>query len=361
MSLQGSLRDFPVADVFQMVAQQRKTGVLEVEQAGRALLIYFLEGQVLRARPAEDRPDGSLAAFILRMGLASETDLAEIWRQQEETLESLGDVLVSQQLLSKEELQQVSQLLSDETIFELFLWDDGTFAFRPCKVEHHDGDVLVGAEMVLLDALRMRDEWAQIQGGLPNLSEVISRGVDIEVFREHRAAVEASVGMAPDELERLFTLCDGRLNARRVIDLSRLGTFRGARGLVALLREGLLHVVKVAAKPKGGTRRPGSASSRNGVGVAVLVISVIVASAIFAIPAPVRTSYPLPSVALPKGRDAAQYDRIRMALEAYRWRTGAYPKSLAELGMGRNPLLAPVRLGRYSYSLSGSGYTLQGD
>ena len=39
MSLQGSLRDFPVADVFQMVAQQRKTGVLEVEQAGRALLI----------------------------------------------------------------------------------------------------------------------------------------------------------------------------------------------------------------------------------------------------------------------------------------------------------------------------------
>jgi hypothetical protein len=130
---------------------------------------------------------------------------------------------------------------------------------------------------------------------------------------------------------------------------------------VALLREGLLHVVKVAVKPRSGARRTGAASSRSGVGVAVLVISVVVAAGVLAIPAPVRTSYPLPSVALVKGRDTAQHDRIRMALEAYRWRTGAYPDSLAELGMGRNPLLAPVRLGRYSYSRSGSGYTLQGD
>ena len=95
--------------------------------------------------------------------------------------------------------------------------------------------------------------------------------------------------------------------------------------------------------------------------IAVLVIGVMVGSGLLAIPAPVCTSYPLPSVALSKGRDAAQHDRIRMALEAHRWRAGAYPESLAELGMARNPLLAPVRLGRYSYSRSGSGYTLRGD
>ena len=72
MSLQGSLSDFPVADVFQLVAQQRKTGVLEVERQNRKLEVSFLAGQVLRARPAESRPDGAIGAFALRTGLLSE-------------------------------------------------------------------------------------------------------------------------------------------------------------------------------------------------------------------------------------------------------------------------------------------------
>ena len=66
MSLQGVLVDFPVADVFQLIAQQRKTGVLEVERRGRTLEIHFIEGAVLRARPQETRPDGALAGFLLR-------------------------------------------------------------------------------------------------------------------------------------------------------------------------------------------------------------------------------------------------------------------------------------------------------
>ena len=75
MSLQGVLADFPVADVFQLIAQQRKTGVLEVERKGRTLLVFFLEGQVLSARPSETRPDGSLAGYLLRTGALQESAL----------------------------------------------------------------------------------------------------------------------------------------------------------------------------------------------------------------------------------------------------------------------------------------------
>jgi hypothetical protein len=71
MSLQGVLADFPVADVFQLISQPRKTGVLEVERRGRTLEILFLEGQVLCARAAETRPDGALAGYLLRTGALS--------------------------------------------------------------------------------------------------------------------------------------------------------------------------------------------------------------------------------------------------------------------------------------------------
>ena len=82
MSLSGVLADFPVADVFQLISQQRKTGVLEIERRGRTLLVFFLEGQVLSARPSESRPDGSLAGYLLRSGALSESALGDARKRQ---------------------------------------------------------------------------------------------------------------------------------------------------------------------------------------------------------------------------------------------------------------------------------------
>jgi len=82
MSLQGVLRDFGAADVFQMIAQQRKTGVLEVKNGAVTLIVTFKDGHVVRARPAEARPDEALASMLLRTRAVSETDLAEVRRTQ---------------------------------------------------------------------------------------------------------------------------------------------------------------------------------------------------------------------------------------------------------------------------------------
>ena len=115
MSLSGVLADFPVADVFQLIAQQRKTGVLEIERKGRTLLVYFLEGQVLSARPSETRPDGSLAGYLLRAGALSEAALAQARKRQEETLEPLVPTLIQLDLVARADLEQVTKLATNET------------------------------------------------------------------------------------------------------------------------------------------------------------------------------------------------------------------------------------------------------
>jgi hypothetical protein len=364
MSLQGQLRDFPVPDVFQLVAQQRKTGVLGVEREKRKLEIYFYEGQVLRARPAESRPDGALAAHALRSGLISEPDLAEAWRIQGETLEAFPQLLVSHSFISKEDVDATQRLLTNETLFELFLFDDGRFNFHPGEVPQDEGDVLVSAEMMLLDALRMRDEWTAIQQGLPDLSVVVAPSVDIEVFRSHRSAVEASVGMDPEELERVFTLCDGRASARRVIDLSRLGTFEGARAIVALLREGLVHVEHVTPRAPRATapeRRSLFGEARQPISVTLLFVVLLLGAGLCLLPTPEPRGFPLPSPGIFESRTQSELDRMRAVLDAHRWARGSYPEALEELSGRWQPLLAPVPLDRYSYSRSGPRYRLYPD
>lgn len=357
MSLQGVLADFGVADIFQLIAQQRKTGVLAIEFDDSFLEVYFREGQVVRARPSELRPDGALAGFLLRTGGLSEPDLVEARRLQEETLEPLPDILLAQHYVSKPELEAIARLLSDETIFELFLWDEGRFSFRPGGVNEQLGDMMLGAEMVLLDALRMRDEWAQIKTGLPDLSVCMAQTVDVEEYREKRSTVEAATSMSGENLDRLFTRCDGRLTARRVIDLSRLGTFQGARGILALLQEGDLHVAHRARKPQRARRTIVPVQSW-GRGAWVLLFTGLLAGGLFLVRAPAPRSHPLPRSVLAEARRDAATERLLQALEAYRWRTGNYPESLEVMVQTPDEFLASEALDGYSYARSEGGYTL---
>lgn len=355
MSLRGVLSDFGPADVFQLIAQQQKTGKLEVERAGRVLEVFFTEGSVLRARPAELRPDGALASVLMRSGAISESALEEAWRVQAETLEPLPRVLVSRGIITDEEIDQLRQLINDETIFELFLWDEGKFAFEPCEVVPERAETPVRAEMVLLDALRMRDEWGPIQRQLRNLTLVITPKVDLAGFRAKQAELEAE-GLGIAAMEKLFTLANGRATARRVIDLSRLGTFEGARGLMALIRAGIV-VGELRQTTDSGALKIRRRASRPMLAYAVLVICAAFAILLLQLRPDRLVDHPLPAASLADARAAAATQRLRVALEAHRWAEGSYPAALSALS-DRAPLLATVPLDHYSYARSEDGYRL---
>jgi hypothetical protein len=321
MSLQGQLRDFGVADVFQLIAQQRKTGVLEVEDRGRVFEVYFNEGRVVRARPREKRTHAAFAEYLVRTGAVPEPVLADSLRLQEETFEPLTNLLLEAEAVTPDELERIGKLITDEVIFELFLLEDGDFCFRPQAVEAEPGDEATGAEQVLLDALRMRDEWEQVRQGIPNFELVPTPALDIEAFRGRREEVAASS------------------------DLSRLGTFRGGRGLVVLWDKGFLRLE--TAKPRAretaetGTRRSGAWLVPVALGIGAL-------SALLLFTAPRGLSDArIPADGLESARRSVTEERIRLDLEVRRWVDGSYPAALA----------APSA-GRYLYQRSERGYAL---
>jgi hypothetical protein len=348
VSLQGQLRDFGVADVFQLIAQQRKTGVLEVEAAGRVFQVYFDAGRVVRGRPHEKRSYAAFAEYLVRTGAVSESALTESLRMQEETFEPLTNLLLEAGEVSPEELESVGRLITDEVIFELFRLDDGRFCFRAQSTEAEPGDQAIGAEQVLLDALRMRDEWEQVCRRIPDFEQVPTPTLDIEEFRQRRDELAASSGVSVDGLERLFRLSNGRLSARRVIDLSRLGTFGGGRGLVWLQEQGLLQLETprprsrelVEAEPRGG--RPWLHLVALGIGAL---------SALLLLTAPRGVSdRPIPADGLEAARRAVDTEQIQLNLEARRWLDGGYPE-----------VLAAPSAARYLYRRSGRGYALYPD
>ncbi len=356
MSLQGVLADFGLADVFQLISQQRKSGTLEVTREGQVIAVDFFEGAVHAAAPASDRPDHALGEFLVQSGALSEPALEQAFRQQARTLEPLRQVLDSSGQLSRADFDEVEALLTRETLFGLFGWEDGSFRFRAQPLAAAPEAALLSTEAVLLDTLRMRDEWPGLARKLPDGSLRAITLVSIEEFHDRKAPLAAETGISAERLERLFTAAEARLPARRVIALSRLGTFSGTRALCAMVEASLLRLD--SAEPEASRQAPPAARKRRGFAAGVIGVAAVVVLLMAQLPDIRREDHPIPADVLREAGPWRAEEQIRLELEAHRWRTGQYPATLDHLGRGARARLAGHGRGQYIYSRSPGGYGL---
>jgi hypothetical protein len=226
IALHGNLRDFGMSEVFQLIGQQRKTGVLQVRGTLGEVELRFDEGCVVSAAPVGSYEDEALGDMAVRCGALPREAHADAERARS----------------SAAALHEVEDLLTRETLFALLRWDDGSFRFLARAIPHdRPRESLIAAEQVLMDGLRMVDEWGALLGDLPPETLVYRRRGSLEDYRRSPAGRAAPW---PAEAERLFLLVDGRASVRRAIDLSRLGTFLGMRIFVDLAQAGWIEPLR---------------------------------------------------------------------------------------------------------------------
>jgi len=240
IALHGNLRDFGIGEVFQLIGQQRKTGVLQVRGTDAEVELRFEGGCVVSASPVGTHEDAALGEMLVRCGVLPCERLAELDAKRANAGAQPGARFAA--AVPTEQFTEIQDLLTRETLFDLLRWDDGSFRFVAQSVVHdRPTESLLGAEQVLMDGLRMVDEWRAFESESPAESTIFRRRGGLE---EYRRSPAARASRWPRETERLLMLIDGRSSARRVIDLSRLGTFLGMRILVDLSRAGWIDAVR---------------------------------------------------------------------------------------------------------------------
>jgi hypothetical protein len=335
-SLRGDLKDFGIADVFQLIGQQRKTGVLEFNGDGQQIQIRFDQGAVVSAAPVGSWPDAALEEMLTRCGLLSRDRADELRRDCGASARTLSGVVTARGWLAEEELRKIDDLLTRETIFSVLRWRSGSFDFTAKEIEHdRSRDSLLGAEQILMDGLRMVDEWQSFAEYVPSEEMVFRRLLGFEQFGERCS------GETPGQIanaERVFELIDGRLPVRRIIDLSMLGTFDAVRALAQLHRFEITEAVKVevAAPPVEADpeveRRPRRFGALAALASLVVLGSVATWIALRAGSGEVSDPFAIqrPAV-LEVARSIHEKHRLRHALETYWFSKGRWPASLAEL------------------------------
>src|SRR4030042_1430598 len=195
MALQGTLKDFSITEIIQLIGQQLKTGVSKIRRGKSLVEISFVDGMIVHVYSNYRGQKDLIGEILVKAQLITEEQLERVLKIQRDTLKYLGEILVELQLLTKDDVLKVISTQIYETIYDLFWWEDGHFNFDLKLVESYKKiPFALSTEQVLLNILRMVDEWSEIEKKIfsPHL-----------VFRKPLGAEEKSAGvLSPQSLIR---------------------------------------------------------------------------------------------------------------------------------------------------------------
>jgi hypothetical protein len=364
VALTGTLKDFGIAEILQLIGQQAKSGVLHLSSRDEQIHISMAEGAVVRAESSGRKAREKLGTMLVRAELITEQELERALDLQKRTLRRLGDVLVEEGFLSPESLREMTALQTTETVYRLFHWKSGTYAFEAGEVEWDPASVSpLRAESVLMEGFRQVDEWPLIRRRIPSTAVTFRRLRPLEVERTTArmrkrdeevdaafAAMEAGDegaepvedgGMGRTE-RRVYELAEPERPLQRIIDLSRLGEFETCKALLGLINQGYLATAepsRVRAAAVGGLAADWPRRLR--AGLLSVAATVAIAAALAGVAAWVderglswgeqRAAASLRDNAVQRFLARYQLARLRGALEVFRLERGAYPERLDEL------------------------------
>jgi hypothetical protein len=376
MALKGTLKDFGIADIFQLIGQQTKTGVLHLKSRDEEVHIAFSNGAIVRADSASRRQRDLLGAMLLNGGFISQEQLDESLEVQRRTLQRLGDILVEKRFVRDGQLREIYQLQLTETVYRLFGWKTGTYEFEQGAVEF-DAEMItpIRSESVLMEGFRRVDEWPSIRRVIssPNITfeqlKALPPDAGLPAGESpgggDDGAFDGAFGDAPEQQakgdgalsaaeRRVYALAQPGVTAEQIGDRSRLGEFESHKALLSLINDGYLRVHSEAPAAGSGRGRVGLQvrdravqwTTRLFVTALVVVVIGLLAYLLDAQRVSTGDRTRLSDATAQHLLAPVQRQRLAEALAVFRLEKGTYPADLDELS--RSGLVRPDDL-RYPF------------
>ncbi len=366
MALKGTLRDFGLSDIFQLISHQRKTGILYLEDKGKSVAVTFDEGKVVGAKSgsAKTHEKERVGDILVKSGLVDMVRLEECLREQKRTAKKLGVVLTEKNYLTEELFSAALTFQIKETLYKIFQWGSGTYKFDTTKVSYDKQFISpLPAEFILMEAARIIDELPGVKAKISSLEIVFDKvsGAEDKVVRKSRLGGESiaeediSFNMLGEleprsfdsdkmvlsaDQERVFDLVNGQFTVSDIVYRSLLGEFETSKTLAELSGFGLIKPVRVpASTPK---TEEAAQETRRRKGVFTLLSGLLFAGILIFVSfsAIARSGGKLNLLSQMTSEKAitvrqtivnAQRQRLMLALETYRLEKGSYPVSLDDL------------------------------
>jgi hypothetical protein len=272
MALEGTLEDFSLADIFQLIGIQRKTGVLTLRRPEETIIVKFFGGQVVGADSTPKKLEDRIGKVLVKTGLISIDQLKEALSYQQKTLQKIGFILVDQNYISREQLKAALQIQIVQMVYRLFRWNHGEYYFdQKAHVDPNSDESIppMNTESILMEGIQMIDEWPIIEKRIPDFNLVFRPTVELaeldlgvltgeselDAMFANLQETEGTNGDDPEKIRlsreeaEVFQFVDSKSTVHDIIESSKLGEFHTCKALNELLERKLIEHVRPATSP----------------------------------------------------------------------------------------------------------------
>ena len=167
MGITGNLRTMELSELLQWLSQGRKTGTLYIDNGDVEKRIFFDEGTIVSSAASD--PKEYLGHFLVSHGFIDELTLAKAMEMQEDNKMLLGKILLTIGAISEDNLNRMLKLKAEESIYELFTWEEAEFRFVDDELpRYHMVKLALSVTGLVLEGHRRVDEWKRIKEKIPS-------------------------------------------------------------------------------------------------------------------------------------------------------------------------------------------------
>ena len=236
MGIVGNLKTMQLEELLQWLSQSKKNGTLEIVNAKVEKKIFFKEGRILSS--ASNKPEEHLGHFLVSHGLISEEQLNRAVKLQETSRMLLGMILVNEGVLAEGELARMLRLKAEESIYDVFSWDEGDFRFLDDVLpESAMVPMQVDVTGIVMEGVQRVDEWRRVRKVIPHEQIIPVAVVDLATVS----------GLEPGE-QRMLSLVDDERTLEEIRLQTHATEFQACKLFFDQWQRGHLKLVKLRGR-----------------------------------------------------------------------------------------------------------------
>jgi hypothetical protein len=234
MVLSGTLREFILADVMQLLTQQKITGKLILDNGRTEGHIVFKNGSIVAAVCEQESFPLKLFYYLTEIQQQPKNKVRELFSSYEGKVAELIFFLENKSIMNHQELEAYALGVTIDIACSLFLWKTGKYRFDSLRTVDHliPAGIDIPVENVVMEAMRRIDEWHRMR-------EVITEET-IFVHTEKKLDLSSASGPLENPSLYLYHRIDGTSAVKIMLNDTFLTEYKIYETLYSLMQEDLI-------------------------------------------------------------------------------------------------------------------------
>jgi hypothetical protein len=256
MAFKGTLKEFKVPDILQLISLQKKTGILTFTSSDRFITLIFEKGLIAGVDAFPKKLEMRVGNVLVKRDFISEEMLQRALAIQKRTNQKIGEILIGMGLVDQKTIQTALETQAVEIVLSLFKWKKGEYNFK--IMESLDKNVKaidpIPTDNIIMEGVQMLDEWPMIKKYIPTDSLVFEPAQietkKIEIVDEYEDEKENSDKIYLTETETsLLKYVNGQNSVKELVEMGVFTEYRLYKSLYKLVKN---NVIKPKEKSKSG-------------------------------------------------------------------------------------------------------------